>query len=79
MKVKQVSNPHVVATRRTVTWTWSVSVGGGPHVVAVHRVRMRDVTSQELMGLVEMIGKELDARVAARWAELEEMDPLPWG
>lgn len=78
MKVKQVSNPHVVATRRTVTWMWSVSVGGGPHQVQAYRVRVRDCSTAELVGLVEQVGRELDARVSARWAELEECDTLPF-
>lgn len=72
MAVKQVSSPHVVATERTLTWTWAVSTGGGPHVVGTYRVRTRDVADAELAALVEELGREIGRRVTRRWAELDE-------
>lgn len=76
MSTRQVSSPHVVATERTLTWTWSVSMGGGPHVVGTYRVRTRDIPDAELAALVEELGREIGRRVTARWAELEEGSQL---
>lgn len=78
MSVKSVSSPHVVATSRTLTWTWTHSIGGGPHVVETYRVKVSDMHSAELVALVEELGREIGHRVSARWAELEEQDPLPF-
>lgn len=76
--MKQVGNPRIIASTKTLTITGSVAVGGGPHVTFMHRIRIRDLRQEDVLMLMEAMNMEVGKRVRARWDELDDMacDPL---